>query len=145
MFRALATEFESRVISNWELTGASRIKGFDKVIAKLLNDAGPNTAKVKELVLPQLVTLAYETAERDATGLKRKMKSAGHPVHAAPSTPSMPAASVAQTATETKKAKKAKKDKVEEKPASALEDDEKKKKKKKKNKKNKDRSDSSSD
>ena len=133
MFRALATEFECRVISNWELAGASRIKGFDKVIAKLLNDAGPNAAKVKELVLPQLVTLAYEAAERDATGWKGKMKSAGHPVHAAPSTPSMPVASVAQPATETKKIKKAKKDNSEEKLASALEDDEKKKKKKKKN------------
>ena len=88
--RGLATEFECRLIGAWDLTGAGRVKTFDKIINKLQTDAGTAFSKVKDVILPQLLSMAYEGAERDATGLKMKKKAPTATVNSAPPTPSMP-------------------------------------------------------
>ena len=148
--RGLATEFESRVIGAWDSTGASRIKTFDKIINKLQTDASIHLRKAKGFILPQIVTLAYDAAERDAVGLKVRKKAPGASLTAAPTTPSMPPGAVVPASVtkdkdkkDTKEKKKGvKKDKEDKKDKK---EKDKKKKGKKKEKGKSSSSDSSSD
>ena len=60
------------------------MKGFDKICAKCHSDSGEHLASCQQLVVPQLLAMAYEVAERDKSGQKRKRQTT------APATPTLP-------------------------------------------------------
>ena len=60
------------------------MKGFDKICAKFHSDSGEHLASCQQLVVPQLLAMAYEAAERDKSGQKRKRQTT------APATPTLP-------------------------------------------------------